>query len=159
MFKEFKEFAMKGNVMDLAVGVIIGAAFGKIVSSLINDVIMPVIGLLLGKVDFSSLFVSLSGGAYPTLIEAKKAGAPTLNYGLFVNALIDFLIIALVIFMMVKWVNKLRRPAPVAAAAAPTTKECPFCFTMIPVKAVRCPACTSQLKPWENGSNMEAAGR
>jgi large conductance mechanosensitive channel len=159
MFKEFKEFAMKGNVMDLAVGVIIGAAFGKIVSSLINDVIMPVIGLLLGKVDFSNLFVSLSGGAYPTLIEAKKAGAPTLNYGLFVNALIDFLIIALVIFMMVKWVNKLRRPAPVAAAAAPTTKECPFCFTMIPVKAVRSPACTSQLKPWENGSNMEAAGR
>jgi large conductance mechanosensitive channel len=147
MFKEFKEFAMKGNVMDLAVGVIIGAAFGKIVTSLINDVLMPVIGLLLGKVDFSNLFLSLSGGAFPTLAEAKKAGAATLNYGLFVNALIDFLIIGLVIFMMVKWVNKLRKPAPVAAAAAPTTKECPFCFTMIPVKAVRCPACTSQLKP------------
>ena len=146
MFKEFKEFAVKGNVMDLAVGVIIGAAFGKIVSSLIDDVIMPVIGLLLGKVDFSNLFLSLSGGAFPTLAEAKKAGAATLNYGLFINALFNFLIIGLVIFMMVKWVNKLRKPAPAAAAAAPTTKECPFCFTMIPIKAVRCPACTSELK-------------
>lgn len=146
MFKQFKEFAMKGNVMDLAVGVIIGAAFGKIVTSLIEDVLMPVIGLLLGKVDFSNLYVNLSGGAYATLSEAKKAGAATLNYGLFVNALFDFLIIALVIFMMVKWVNKLRKPVPVPAAA-PTTKECPFCFTMIPIKAVRCPACTSQLKP------------
>jgi len=146
MIKEFKEFAMKGNVMDLAVGVIIGAAFGKIVTSLINDIIMPVIGLLLGKVDFSNLFINLSGGSYATLAEAKKAGAATLSYGLFVNALIDFLIIGLVIFMMVKWVNKLRRPAPAAAPAAPTTKECPFCFTAIPVKAVRCPACTSELK-------------
>jgi large conductance mechanosensitive channel len=146
MIKHFKEFAMKGNVMDLAVGVIIGAAFGKIVTSLINDVIMPVIGLLLGKVDFSTLYLNLSGGTYATLAEAKKAGAVTLNYGLFINALIDFLIIALVIFMMVKWVNKLRRPAPVAAPAAPTTKECPFCFTMIPIKAVRCPACTSDLR-------------
>jgi len=146
MFKEFKEFAVKGNVMDLAVGVIIGAAFGKIVSSLIDDVIMPVIGLLLGKVDFSNLFLSLSGGAFPTLAEAKKAGAATLNYGLFINALFNFLIIGLVIFMMVKWVNKLRKPAPAVAAAAPTTKECPFCFTMIPIKAVRCPACTSELK-------------
>jgi large conductance mechanosensitive channel len=147
MFKQFKEFAMKGNVMDLAVGVIIGAAFGKIVTSLIEDVLMPVIGLLLGKVDFSNLYVNLSGGAFATLAEAKKAGAATLNYGLFVNALIDFLIIALVIFMMVKWVNKLRKPAPAVATAASTTKECPFCFTMIPIKAVRCPACTSQLKP------------
>jgi large conductance mechanosensitive channel len=146
MIKQFKEFAMKGNVMDLAVGVIIGAAFGKIVTSLINDVIMPVIGLLLGKVDFSTLYLNLSGGTYATLAEAKKAGAATLTYGLFINALIDFLIIALVIFMMVKWVNKLRRPAPVAAPAAPTTKECPFCFTMIPIKAVRCPACTSDLR-------------
>ena len=146
MIKEFKEFAMKGNVMDLAVGVIIGAAFGKIVTSLINDIIMPVIGLLLGKVDFSNLFINLSAGSYATLAEAKKAGAAALRYGLFVNALIDFLIIALVIFMMVKWVNKLRRPAPAAMPAAPTTKECPFCFTAIPVKAVRCPACTSELK-------------
>jgi large conductance mechanosensitive channel len=145
MFKEFKEFAVKGNVMDLAVGVIIGAAFGKIVTSLIEDVIMPVIGLILGKVDFSNLYVNLSGGTYATLAEAKKAGAATLTYGLFVNALVDFLIIALVIFMMVKWVNKLRRPAP-APAAAPTTKTCPYCFTAIPIKAVRCPACTSSLK-------------
>ena len=107
---------------------------------------MPAIGLLLGKVDFSNLFLSLSGGAYPTLAEAKKAGAATLNYGLFINALFNFLIIGLVIFMMVKWVNKLRKPAPAVAAAAPATKECPFCFTMIPIKAVRCPACTSELK-------------
>jgi len=146
MFKEFKEFAVKGNVMDLAVGVIIGAAFGKIVTSLVNDVIMPVIGLLLGKVDFSNLFINLSGGSYASLAEAKKAGAATLNYGLFINTLIDFLIIALIIFIMVKWVNKLRRPAPAPAPAAPTTKECPYCFTAIPIKAVRCPACTSQLK-------------
>jgi large conductance mechanosensitive channel len=146
MFKEFKEFAMKGNVMDLAVGVIIGAAFGKIVTSLINDVIMPFVGLPFGRVDLSNLFLNLSGGAYPTLAEARKAGAATLNYGLFINTLIDFLIIALVIFLMVKWVNKLRRPAP-APALAPATKDCPYCFTMIPIKAVRCPACTSQLKP------------
>jgi large conductance mechanosensitive channel len=146
VFKEFKEFVSKGNVMDLAVGVIIGAAFGKIVASLVDDVIMPVVGLLLGKIDFSTLYVNLSGGTYATLAEAKKAGAATLNYGLFINAVIDFLIIALVIFMMVKWVNKLRRPAPAPAPAAPTTKECPFCFSVIPLKAVRCPACTSELK-------------
>jgi len=145
MFKEFKEFAAKGNVMDLAVGVIIGAAFGKIVTSLIDDVIMPVVGLILGKVDFSNLYINLSGGTYATLAEAKKAGAATLNYGLFINALVGFLILALVIFMMVKWVNKLRQPAPVPAAA-PTTKECPYCFMAIPIKAVRCPACTSALK-------------
>ncbi len=146
MIKEFKEFAMKGNVMDLAVGVIIGAAFGKIVSSLIDDVIMPLIGLVLGKVDFSNLFLNLSGGTYATLAEAKKAGTATLNYGLFINAFINFLVIALVIFMMVKWVNKLRKPAPIAAPIAPTTKECPFCYTAIPIKAVRCPACTSDLR-------------
>ena len=145
MFKEFKEFAAKGNVMDLAVGVIIGAAFGKIVTSLIDDVIMPVVGLILGKVDFSNLYINLSGGTYATLAEAKKAGAATLNYGLFINALVGFLILALVIFMMVKWVNKLRQPASVPAAA-PTTKECPYCFMAIPIKAVRCPACTSALK-------------
>jgi large conductance mechanosensitive channel len=146
MFKEFKEFVSKGNVMDLAVGVIIGAAFGKIVASLVDDVVMPVVGLLLGKIDFSNLYINLSGGSYASLAEAKKAGAATLNYGLFINTAIDFLIIALVIFMMVKWVNKLRRPAPAPAPAAPTTKECPFCFSVVPVKAVRCPACTSELK-------------
>jgi large conductance mechanosensitive channel len=146
MFKEFKEFVSKGNVMDLAVGVIIVAAFGKIVSSLVDDVVMPVVGLVLGKVDFGNLYVNLSGGVYPSLAEAKKAGAATLNYGLFINTLIDFLLIALVIFIMVKWVNKLRRPAPAAAPAAPSTKECPYCFSIIPIKAVRCPACTSELK-------------
>ena len=146
MFKEFKEFVSKGNVMDLAVGVIIGAAFGKIVASLVDDIVMPVVGLLLGKIDFSNLYINLSGGTYASLAEAKKAGAATLNYGLFINVMIDFLIIALVIFMMVKWVNKLRRPAPAPAPAAPTTKDCPFCFSAIPIKAVRCPACTSELK-------------
>ena len=146
MFKEFKEFASKGNVMDLAVGVIIGAAFGKIVASLVDDVIMPVVGLLIGKVDFGNLYINLSGGTYASLAEAKKAGAATLNYGLFINTVFGFLIIALVIFMMVKWVNKLRRPAPAPAAAAPTTKDCPFCFSIVPIKAVRCPACTSELK-------------
>jgi len=145
MFKEFKEFVSKGNVMDLAVGVIIGAAFGKIVSSFIEDIVMPVVGLVFGKVDFSSLFINLSGGTYATLAEAKAAGAATLNYGVFITALIDFLIIALVIFLMVKWANKMRRPAP-APAAAPTTKTCPFCFTTIPIQAVRCPNCTADLK-------------
>jgi len=144
MFKEFKEFVSKSNVIDLAVGVIIGAAFGKIVASLVGDVVMPVAGLLLSKVDFANLYINLSGGTYASLVEAKKAGAATLNYGLFINTMIDFLIIALVIFMMVKWVNKIRRPAP--APAAPTTKECPFCFSAIPIKAFRCPACTSELK-------------
>ena len=144
MFKEFKEFVSKGSVMDLAVGVIIGAAFAKIVSSLIDDVVMPVVGLFFGKIDFSSLYIDLSGGTYASLAEAKAAGAATLNYGLFINALIDFLVIALVIFIMVKWANKLRRPAP---APAPTTKECPFCFSAVSLKAVRCPNCTSELKP------------
>jgi len=144
MFKEFKEFVSKGSVMDLAVGVIIGAAFAKIVSSLIDDVVMPVVGLFFGKIDFSSLYIDLSGGTYASLAEAKAAGAATLNYGLFINALIDFLVIALVIFIMVKWANKLRRPAP---AAAPATKECTFCFSAVSIKAVRCPNCTSELKP------------
>lgn len=146
MLKEFKEFVSKGNVMDLAVGVIIGVAFGKIVSSLIDDIVMPIVGLVFGKVDFAGLYVNLSGGTYPSLAEAKKAGAATLNYGLFINTLIDFLVIALVIFMMMKWVNKLRRPAPAPAPAAPATKECPYCFSIVPIKAVRCPACTSELK-------------
>jgi large conductance mechanosensitive channel len=145
MFKEFKEFASKGNVMDLAVGVIIGAAFGKIVSSFINDIVMPSIGCLLGKVDFSNLYINLSGKPFGSLAEAKSAGAATLNYGLFINTVIDFLIIALVIFMMVKWVNKLRRK-PLEAPAVPTTKECPFCCSLVPIKAVRCPNCTSELK-------------
>ena len=142
MFKEFKEFAVKGSVMDMAVGIIIGAAFGRIVGSLVNDVLMPPIGLLLGKVDFASLFISLSGTTYDSLAAAKAAGAPTLNYGVFLNTVLEFLIVAFVVFLLVKQVNRLRRePAP----AAPTTKECPHCLTAIPIKATRCPACTSQL--------------
>lgn len=145
MFKEFKEFALRGNVVDLAVGFIMGAAFGKLVSSLISDIIMPPIGLLLGKVNFSDLYINLSGRPFASLAEAKATGAATLNYGAFINAIMEFLIIALAIFVMVKWMNSLRRkPAP--APAEPTSKECPFCSTTIPLKAVRCPNCTSELK-------------
>ncbi len=143
MFKEFKEFAMKGNVMDMAVGIIIGAAFGKIITSFVNDVIMPPIGLLLGKVDFSNLFINLSGQAYPTIAAAKEAGAATLNYGVFFNTVIDFLIVAFAIFLVVKQINRLKR-AEVPAPA--TTKDCPFCASAIPLKATRCPHCTSEVK-------------
>jgi len=144
MLKDFREFVMRGNVMDLAIAVIIGGAFGKIVSSLVSDVLMPPLGLLLNGVDFSNLFISLNGQAYATLADAQAAGAPTLNYGNFLSAVIDFLVIALVVFLMVRAVNGLhkRQPAP---APAPTTKECPHCFTAIPIKASRCPNCTSQL--------------
>jgi large conductance mechanosensitive channel len=144
MIKEFKAFIMKGNVLDLAIGVIIGGAFGKIVSSLVTDVLMPPLGMLLGKVDFSSLYINLGGGSYPSLAEAQKAGAATLNYGLFLNNIINFLIIALVIFLIIKQVNRLKK-SPVEPAAEPTTKECPFCKTSIAIKAIRCPNCTSQL--------------
>ncbi len=144
MFKEFKEFVMRGNVLDLAVAVIIGAAFGKIVTSFTNDILMPPIGMALGKVDFSNLFVSLSGGTFATLAEAKKAGAATINYGLFLNTILDFLIVAFAIFLIVKQVNRMSRPAP---AAAVTTKDCPFCASAIPLAAVRCPHCTSELLP------------
>ncbi len=143
MLKEFRDFVMRGNVVDLAVGVIIGGAFGKIVSSLVTDVIMPPIGLLLHGVDFSNLFLSLNGQAYSTLADAQKAGAPTLNYGNFINNVIDFLIVALVIFLMIRAINRLQKPAP---AAAPTTKACPYCYSTIPLKATRCPNCTSELK-------------
>jgi large conductance mechanosensitive channel len=142
MFKEFREFAVKGNVMDLAVGVIIGAAFGKIVTSLVNDVLMPPLGLLLGKVDFSNLFFSLSGAEYASLDEAKKAGAATLNYGLFLNTVIEFLLVAFAVFLLVKQVNRLRREPP---PPPPASKECPFCASDIPIKASRCPMCTSPL--------------
>ncbi len=142
MFKEFKEFAMKGNVLDMAVGIIIGAAFGKIITSLVSDILMPPLGLLLGKVDFSSLFINLSGVSYPTLAEAQKAGAATINYGLFINSIISFIIVAFAIFLMIKQVNRFKRePAP----AAPNTKDCPFCASAIPIPATRCPHCTSQL--------------
>jgi large conductance mechanosensitive channel len=143
MLKEFKTFAMRGNVLDLAVGVVIGAAFGKIVSSFVADILMPPIGLPLGRVDFTNLFVNLSGQAYPTIAAAKAAGAPTLNYGLFLNAVIDFLIVAFVIFLIVRQVNQWsREPEP---AKAPTTRECPLCATSIPLKARRCPHCTSEV--------------
>jgi large conductance mechanosensitive channel len=144
MWKEFKEFIMRGNVMDLAVGIVIGVAFGSIVSSLVNDIIMPPIGLLLGKINFTDMFWNLTPDkAATTLAAAKAAGAATINYGVFINTLINFLIVALVIFFVVKGVNRLRKPAPKAAA---TTKDCPYCYTAIPVKAKRCPNCTSELK-------------
>jgi large conductance mechanosensitive channel len=149
IIKEFQTFIMRGNVVDMAVGIIIGAAFGKIITSLVNDIIMPPIGLLLGKVDFSNLFVSLTGAAYTSLAEAQKAGAPTLNYGLFLNTIINFLIVAFAIFILIQQINRLRalasKPKAAPAQAAPTTKECKFCFSTVPIKAIRCPNCTSQL--------------
>jgi large conductance mechanosensitive channel len=146
MLKEFKEFAMRGNVLDMAVGIIIGAAFGKIISSFVADVLMPPIGLLLGRVDFSSLFLNLSGTHYATLAEAKAAGAPTLNYGLFINTVIDFLIVAFAIFLLIQQVNRLQKQPEPAPAGPPTTKDCPYCLSAIPLKAIRCPQCTSELK-------------
>ena len=145
MLKEFRDFAVKGNVLDMAVGIIVGAAFGKIVSSLVEDVIMPPIGLLLGKVDFSNLFISLNGQAYPSVAAAKQAGAATINYGLFINNIISFVIVAFAVFLLVKCVNHLRQE-PKPADAAPTDKECPFCCSKIPIKATRCPHCTSPLE-------------
>jgi large conductance mechanosensitive channel len=142
MLKEFKEFVMRGNVLDLAVGIVIGAAFGKIVTSLVNDIVMPPIGVILGKVDFSNLFIDLSGGQHPTVAAAKAAGAATINYGLFLNTVVDFLIVAFVIFLVIKQANRFKRQP---AAAAATTKDCPFCCTAIPIPAKRCPHCTSQL--------------
>ena len=142
MLTEFKDFAMKGNVLDMAIGVIIGGAFGKIVSSLVSDVLMPPIGLLLGKVDFSSLFLNLSGTPQPSLTAAKAAGVPTINYGVFLQATFDFIIIAFVIFILVKQVNRLKKPAP---TAVPTTKDCPHCLSTIPLKATKCAHCTSNV--------------
>jgi large conductance mechanosensitive channel len=142
MFKEFKEFAMRGNVLDMAVGIIIGAAFGKIVTSFVNDILMPPIGLLLGRVDFSNLFVNLSGQSYSSLADAKKAGAATINYGLFANNILDFIIVAFAIFLLIRQVNRFAKKPEVA----PVTKNCPFCCSKIPVPAVRCPQCTSTLQ-------------
>ena len=143
MLKEFKEFAMRGNVLDMAVGIIIGAAFGKIITSLVSDVLMPPIGLLLGKVDFSTLFLNISGKSYTTLAEAKAAGAATINYGLFLNTVIDFLIVAFVIFLLVRQINRWNKPAP---APAPATKDCPYCCSAVPLEATRCPNCTSEIR-------------
>jgi len=145
MLKEFKEFAMRGNVLDMAVGIIIGAAFGKIVSSLVNDVIMPPIGLLLGNVDFSNLFINLSGQPYASLAAAKAAGAPVVAIGVFLNSVFDFLIVAFVIFLLIRQVNRTKRQTEVPAVA-PITRDCPFCWSSIPMKATRCPHCTSELK-------------
>ncbi|MHB8880962.1 MAG: large-conductance mechanosensitive channel protein MscL [Thermodesulfovibrionales bacterium] len=149
MFKEFKEFAVKGNVMDMAVGIIIGAAFGTIVTSFVADIIMPPIGLLMGNVDFSNLFILLkegkTAGPYASVATAKAAGAVTMNIGLFINTLISFIIVALSVFMVVKSMNKLNREKE-APAAAPVTKECPFCLSVIALKAVKCPHCTADIK-------------
>lgn len=143
MYQEFKEFIMRGNVVDLAVAVVIGAAFGKIVTSFVEDVLMPPIGLALGGVDFSNLFINLSGNAYPSIAAAKAAGAATLNYGIFINNIINFLIIAFAIFLVIKAINRMQGPAP---AAAPTTKDCPYCLSAVPLKATKCAHCTAELK-------------
>ncbi len=143
MWKEFKKFIMRGSVIDLAVGIIIGGAFGTIVSSLVKDIIMPPIGLLLGQINFSDLYINLTNTAYPSLKAAQDAGAATINYGVFINSIINFLLIGVALFFVIKAVNRMQKPAP---AAAPTTKECPYCLTAVPKKATRCPACTSELK-------------
>jgi large conductance mechanosensitive channel len=148
MFKEFKEFAMRGNVVDMAVGIVIGAAFGGIVNSFVSDVIMPPVGLLLGSVDFSSLFLVLKegkiAGPYESLATAKAAGAVTLNYGVFFNTIISFLIITFAVFLLIKNINRMKKKED--TSAVPTTKECPYCLSAVPLKAVRCPQCTSELK-------------
>ena len=143
MFKEFRDFAARGNVIDLAVGVIIGAAFGKIVTSLVNDLIMPPIGLMLGRVNFKDLFVSLNGTTYASLAEAQAAAAPTLNYGLFLNTILEFLIVAFAVFLMVRQINRLKTPVP--SPPAPDQRDCPYCISRIPSAARRCPHCTSEI--------------
>lgn len=145
MFKEFKKFALKGNVMDLAVGVVIGGAFGKIVTSLVSDIIMPIVGLLLGKVDFSNRYINLSGRKYASLAEAKAAGAATINYGLFLNNIVDFLIIAFSIFLVIRQFNRLTRKKD-KREEAPTTKKCPYCCSDIAIKAVKCAHCASDVE-------------
>ncbi|MCL5408463.1 MAG: large-conductance mechanosensitive channel protein MscL [Candidatus Omnitrophica bacterium] len=151
MIKEFKEFAMKGNVVDMAIGIIIGAAFGSIVKSLVSDIVMPPISLLLKKVNFSNFFIVLKQGVIPgpyaSLVQAQKAGAITINYGLFLNTIVSFFIIAFVVFFIVRAINRLKRAD--AAAAVSNTKECPFCMSTIPIKAIRCPYCTTELNPIE----------
>jgi len=140
MFKEFRDFIMRGNVLDLAVGIVLGVAFGTVIASFVNDILMPPIGLLLGGADFTNLFITLSGERYPTLEAAKAAGAATINYGVFINTVIYFIIVAFVIFLVVRQVNRMRRPAE------PGTRECPFCFSPVSVRATRCPNCTSALQ-------------
>jgi large conductance mechanosensitive channel len=149
LLKEFKEFALKGNVLDMAVGVVIGTAFGKIVTSLVNDLIMPMVGMLLGKVDFTNLFISLNGVSYKTLAEAKSAGAATINYGLFLNTILDFVIIAFSIFFVIKQLSRFKKKQEEVKPEV-TTKECPHCISEIPLKATRCPKCTSMLQGEEH---------
>jgi large conductance mechanosensitive channel len=144
MFEEFKKFIMRGNVLDLAIAVIIGAAFGRIITSLVNDIIMPPIGLLLGNVDFANLFINLSGTPYASLAAAQEAGAPTINYGVFLNTIIEFLIVAFVLFLIIRAVNRLQKPEP-AKPAGPATRECPYCASQVPLKATKCMYCTSSL--------------
>jgi large conductance mechanosensitive channel len=144
MLKEFKEFALRGSVVDLAIGIIIGGAFGKIVSSFVDDILMPPIGLPLGNVDFSNLFINLSGGRYESLAAAQEAGAATINYGLFISTVVDFVIVAFAIFLMVRQINRLKRKEE-EEPAEPTTKECPYCLSTISIRATRCPHCTSDL--------------
>ena len=141
MLKEFRDFAARGNVIDLAVGVIIGAAFGKVVTSAVNDLIMPPIGMALGRVDFGDLFVALNGGTYASLAQAKAAGAPTFNYGIFLNTCLEFIIVAFAVFLLVKQFNRLKGPVVI------DTRDCPFCVSKMALKATRCPACTSEVKP------------
>jgi large conductance mechanosensitive channel len=143
MLKDFQQFILRGNVVDLAIGVIIGAAFGRIVSSFVGDLLMPPIGLLLGKADFSNLFINLTGQPFPTVAAAKAAGAPTLNYGAFLQTIVDFVIVAFAVFLVIKQINRLVPPAP----PAPTTRPCPLCLSQIPLKATRCAHCTSEVKP------------
>jgi len=146
MLKEFREFAMRGNVVDLAIGVIIGAAFGKIVTSLVNDIVMPPLGLLIGQVDFSNLFLNISGRPVSSLAEAKQVGAATINYGAFINNVLDFVIVAFAVFLLVRQMNRLMSWQAPATPEEPTTKPCPYCLSTIAVKARRCPHCTSELE-------------
>ena len=148
VWKEFKGFAVKGNVVDMAVGVIIGAAFGKLINSMVNDILMPPIGRLLGKVDFSNLYINLSSTPYPSLAKAKEAGAATINYGVFLNEAINFLIVSFAIFMLIKQINRLKKREE-QAPSSPTAKECPYCLSGIHLKATRCAHCTSELRPAE----------
>ena len=144
MLKEFKEFAIKGNVVDMAVGIVIGAGFGKIVSSFVADILMPPVGMLMGKMDFSNMYVNLSGKEFPSLKAAKEAGAATINYGVFLNTMLDFVFVAFAIFLLVRMVNRWRATPP-PPPADPTTKECPFCVMSIPIKATKCGHCTSEI--------------
>lgn len=142
MLREFKKFALRGNMIDLAVGIIIGTAFSGLVNSLVNDIVMPVISLLTNKIDFTDKFIALDGGKYKTLADAQALGVATINYGLFISGIINFTIMAFVVFLLVRWINKLKKPEP---EAAPTTKECPYCYTQISIKATKCPNCTAEV--------------